>query len=216
MIPREDATEDQLAVTENRNLAIRLWQRKHGNATVSNRCTYGRDRPNGIYTQLPVRVYVLNRDENDPVGVGGSVWKTLPRYVCESCGWTSSTYSNFIFVAKVNLTPLPEMRPGDESQLSAETQIPNLYSPSAMRACIFCCEGMHQCEYGIGVQPQAGTMRYVQTEQWKSLVKKDVAFTTDEILRMDPQLATFARQRGISSMEINMTRTANSRLTESF
>ena len=52
------------------------------------------------------------------------------------------------------------------------TQIAGLGETSAMRACIFCCEVMHQCEYNNGVQLRADTMVYVQTKQWKSLVMK--------------------------------------------
>ena len=80
------------------------------------------------------------------------------------------------------------------------TQIAGLGATSAMRACIFCGEEMHQCEYGIGVQLQTDTLVYMQTEQLKSLVRKDAAWRTEELLSISPQLTTFAQQRRIVSM----------------
>ena len=55
------------------------------------------------------------------------------------------------------------------------TQLAGMGETSAMRACIFCCEEMHGCEYNKGVQLRSDTMVYVQAKQWKSLVMK---FTT--------------------------------------
>ena len=52
------------------------------------------------------------------------------------------------------------------------TQIAGLEEASAMRACIFCCEEKHKCEYNKGVQIRSDTMVYVQTKQWKTLVLK--------------------------------------------
>ena len=52
------------------------------------------------------------------------------------------------------------------------TQIAGLGETSAMRACIFCCEEMHNCEYSKGVQLRTDTMVYVQTKQWETLVMK--------------------------------------------
>jgi len=50
----------------------------------------------------------------------------------------------------------------------------NLQVKPALRACILCCEIMHEKEYNKGVQvrPESGGIIYAQTKQWEDLAMK--------------------------------------------
>ena len=52
--------------------------------------------------------------------------------------------------------------------------IAGLKGTSAMRACIFCCETMHETAYSKGIQlrEDTNTMVYLQTKKWKTMVMK--------------------------------------------
>ena len=110
---RGHATPLEVKAIENRNLAIRLTHQKYQSAGVTNTCRFGRDCPNGQYHALPDRVSVVRRDDEDPAAFEGGLFKTLPSFICESCGFTSSKYSHFIFVNREDFKPLSELETRD-------------------------------------------------------------------------------------------------------
>ena len=109
----EAATEEQAKAIEIKNLAMRLVQKKAGNAPISTKCTYGRHHHNSWYTNVPVRLSVISQDDNDPRRVEGGAIRTCAMYICESCGYQSNKYSMFIFVSRSDFAPLSALATRD-------------------------------------------------------------------------------------------------------
>ena len=96
-----------LDVLETKNVCLRAMHQRSGAATsTAKRCKYGRDKPNKEFYQFPTYSIVNATDPKCPSTIEGGQLRTLPRFTCESCGYTSNKYSNFIFVDKDDFTPL--------------------------------------------------------------------------------------------------------------